>query len=547
MSDDLDLMERFELLATADFGPAASTAALRGRVAQRRRRRRVVAGSALGVVVILALVGALTARGGAPADDLRTVAPAPSGRKVPASYGTGPRLVVGAVPTDLSSTGCGRQFGEEELASCTFAIPADPERSGLVLLLKPAPAAARQAWVAGDAAAAAAAIEQPSGSPTFIQLGGRRVLSMGANGPDSEAYAVLLGSHFVFIGNQGASDGQLATIVGGLATEPVDLGFTIPVSALPSGAHALAEGQRRRWFTPDTQAPERSYETGGRVAGISYEVPGVVSDLEVDVVRDVDAESYVETWAEQIQRAEGLDASPIEANGRAGMRVRARFAGVAGETGAVQDRLAVVVDPDTVILVEGSVDLADDLLGIAGRTTVSPVDPFANAASKGEGSAEATGWYLPSGLPDGWTVDRGVAQATDGSGEAQLWLTSPTGNLFIVTLAVPRDGPDHTDRAKRHPVRGVDEPVWAEPVDDAGDGLPYRRLRTSRPGAAIDLVLLGTPHGEKPTAQGFDESDELIASLVPATTDEWRRALRDIPAPPSLLGASTLEALPDAT
>ena len=546
MSDDLDLVERFEALAAADFAPAAPTAALRARVARRRHRRRLVGGSALGVLVVLALLGALLAGRGRPAGEVRTVAPKPAVRKVPASYGTGPRLVVGAVPPAMSSEGCGIQLGEGEMASCSFGIPATGERTSLILLLRPAPAAAQTAWNADDAPAAAVALGWENGTPSFVEIGGRKVLSMGTTGPTT-AYLVLIGSHWITVLDQDASDDQVATVVAGLGVEPADEGFAIPLDALPAGARAMAQGQQRLWFTPDRSAPDRSYETGGDVSGITYEVPDVPSYLQVDVVRDVDAESYLETWADQIERTEGLAATDIEAEGRPGQWVRAQFPGVTGELGDVGDRLAVMVDEETVILVSGSVEIADELLAIAGRTTVAAVDPTSATTVPGAGSTDPTGWYLPSGLPDGWTLDRGVAQATDGSGEAQLWLTSPTGNLYVVTLSVPGAVEGHSGQAERHPVPGLTAPVWAEPVGDPGDGPPFQRLRTEQPGAVIEVVALGQPRDEEPTVQGLDETDELIASLVPATTDEWRRALRDLPAPPSLLGASDLEALPDDT
>lgn len=564
MPEDLDLAERFEPLATAPFVAPTDTSALMARVAERRRARRVlIAGGVAATVAVVGSLGILAALA-APSDDgatdeLHTVAPTePEESSVPASYGTGPRLVLGTVPEDLASEGCTTDvFGEGEIAACTLGQPATPdENDGILLVLEPATPEVLAAWERGDVAALARPHGQESGE--FRTMGGRDVLDLGERqtpGPVgrpvrvSHTYDVLIDEYVVSIFTEGVDEEQVDAVVRGLGVDPVDLGFAISVDALPPGARAIAQGQERLWYQPDPQDPGRSDDNGGSAAGVTYMVGDEIVPLSVHVVRDVDAADYLDAWATQ-QPGEAPSVEPVTANGRAGSLARVRFGGIAEEAGEAEgERVAVAVDDATVIIVEGKVSQHDALMAIAGRTRVAeatPAPPPDSSEPHGSGApaAETTGWYLPVDLPVGWVLDRGQAQGTDGSGEAQLWLTSPSGNVVVVTLKVPRDGTDWRDPdAERLQVRGADGPVYLQPTREGGPS--YRTLVANRAGAVIIVDLLGTPKGDEPSPVGDAETDELMGSLASATTAEWRRYLGSVPATPALLEADSLVDLPD--
>lgn len=566
MPDDLDLLERFEPLATAPFVEPTATSALVARVAQRRRTRRLAASGAAIVIAIVASLGAVAVvgapSGDGPADELRTVAPSEAEESsVPASYGTGPRLVLGAVPEELASEGCSTDFFGPGDIACTLGQPATPdENDGIILVLQAASPAEQAAWDRGDAATLAQ--EHGHDDAEFRAIGGRDVLDLGERRTPSpkgrpervtHSYQVLAGAFVIEVFTEGVTEEQVAEVIRGLGTEPVDLGFAISVDALPAGARAIAQGQERLWYQPDPQDPSRSDDNGGLVAGITYAVGDEVVPVAVHVVRGVDAADYIEAWAQQ-QPGDAPETEPITANGRIGAIAQVRFRGIPEEAGEGEgERIAVAVDDETVIIVEGKVSQHDALVAIAGRTRVAdsapapaPTAPGSSTGEDGGTTAAGTGWYLPADLPDGWVLDRGQAQAADSSGEAQLWLTSPSGNVFVVTLKVPRGGTSwRSPEAVRHEVPGSDWPVYLQPEEENGPS--YRSLVANRPDADVLVDLLGTPKGGEPSPLGNDETDELLAALVPASTDEWRAYLGGVPATPALLEADTLVDLPDET
>ncbi|MGN6694631.1 MAG: hypothetical protein ACTHN0_10685 [Aquihabitans sp.] len=584
MSDDLDLQERFAPLATAAFVETTDPAVLHQRVARRRRRHRIAVGSVAAAIVLTGSLAALAvARGGRPGtiDQIHAGTTEPSGPTttrvpgVPASYGTEPRLVLGSVPEGMASQGCGSEDkAGARIVTCTLGIPATavPDGINLGADLDGAPDDVVAAWDRRDATDVADLVFAGEGDPAFTTIAGRTVLSLGETDrvdgtsfdlPDrvTRSYALLAGPLLIQINAEGVTEDQLATVVRGLTTEPVDLGFAIPDGILPSATRAIAEGQQRLWFQPDQLDPTRSVDNGGNASGITYQVDGQRTGVSVSVVRDVDAATYVTTWAAQQESrnpAAQTVLEDIEPSGRPGKQLGLRAGGAANGSASTQ-RLAVVADAHTVVLVEGPSGLQAVLQELAGATVVHPEtgEPPAATTSTTTPSEEATtttppstatGWYIPEGLDAGWKLDQAAVQGVDGSGQAQLWFDSPAGNLIVITLRVPDGGPWHSDQATPHPVAGSIRPVYRE---QSGGGEHEARL-TARDGANIRISWLQRNVADPdPTdaqrAEAGRELDQLVVALVPATAAEWRAFVAPVAPPAALLEAATLEALPDET
>jgi hypothetical protein len=410
MADDGDLIERLERLASASFGPLTDVGVLRARVARRRRRRRAfVAGGTVGVVAVLASLGLLAASaaqgGDGPADEVHAVAPTtPAPATVPASYGTGPRLVLGTVPAELASHGCHREDLHGTVTLCTLGVPATAVPDGITVILRPLSAAGKAAWDSGDPVATAAVLQRPNDQARFIDIGGRRTLAMGevdrvdgsALGFDdrvAQSFEVRIGEFTVQLNTEGITAPQLDAVVGGLSLDPVDLGFSIPDGILPAGTQVIAEGQQRLWFEPDALAPERSDDNGGAAAGITYQLADQGNPVAVSVVRGVDARSYVESWADQRRRLHDGEPTEVRLGDRTGVRFRTAYGGIAAEGGTTADLLAVEADDRTVVLVEGPTEVASLLDQIAERTAVAPAAP----------PQPTTATTTSSALPADWT------------------------------------------------------------------------------------------------------------------------------------------------
>jgi hypothetical protein len=491
---------------------------------------------------------------------------------VPASYGTGPRLVLGVVPEAMASQGCGSegQAGANgaTVVTCTLGIPATavPDGINLGTDLDGAPDDVVAAWDRRDAAALADLVFASNGTPAFATIAGRAVLALGETDrvdgssfdlPDrvTRTYAILVGPLLVQINAEGVTDDQLATVVRGLAARPVDLGFAVPDGILPDTARAISEGQQRLWFEPNPLDPARSVDNGGSASGITYQLDGQRTALTVSVVRDVDAGQYVDTWASQQgsrSPAARTGIEDIDPGGRPGKQLSLRAAGAANGPASTQ-RLAVAADDATVVLVEGPNALSGVLRDIAGSTVVhpdvggAPIAPTTEATTTTSPST-ATGWYVPQGLGAGWKLQNAVVQGVDGSGQAQLWFDSPSGNLLVVTLRVPDGQPWHSDEATLHPVAGSDEPVYRE---QSGGGEHEARL-VARDGATIRVSWLQRNVADPDSTavqqeQAGRELDRLVVALKPATADEWRAFIAPADPPAPLLDAATLAALPDET
>lgn len=594
MSDDLDLMERFEPLATAAFVARTDPSLLRRRVGERRRRRRMAAGGTAAVVVVLGTIAALAlARGedGSGAVDQVRAGPAepvvPDASGPPASFGTRPRLVVGVVPEGMASQGCGADDeGQGLVVTCGLGVPATavPDGINLATDLDGAPDDVVSAWDDGEAEAVGNLVFGGEGDPAFTTIAGRKVLALGETDrvdgspfdqPDRVArtYAVLSGALLIQINAEGVTEDQLAAVIGGLGTEPADLGFSIPDGVLPGSVRAVAQGQQRPWYEPDPLDPSRSVDPGGDAAGITYAIDGQSSELSVTVVRGVDAAPYVDTWGRQQEQQDPASRTAIDdidAGGRVGKQVGLRPGGAAGAAPSGR-RVAVAADATTVVLVEGPTTLDDVIEELAARTDVQPPafgstgptttqvpgdpdtpDPDTPDPGREQATTTApsvgTGWYVPEGLPSGWTLEQTLVQGVDGSGQAQLWMGSPTGNLVLVTLRVPVAGSEHTEQATPYPLPGSTRPVYREPSAEPG----YDSRVTSRDDADIRVDWIERKAGDPdptPADQevGNAEIDQLLLALVPATAGEWRAFIAPTNPATPLLQAATLEALPDAT
>jgi hypothetical protein len=162
-----------------------------------------------------------------------------------------------------------------------------------------------------------------------------------------------------------------------------------------------------------------------------------------------------------------------------------------------------------------------------------------------------TGWYLPGDLP-GWTVDQAVAQAADGKGEAQLWLTGPTGARVILSLKVPHDGPSHPTDAELHPLRGTTRSAYLKTfqVGGAGQGGPAgweAVLWADWPGATLIATSVPPPDDALTEQEAIDLLDAVVSALRPTATASWRAFLGTVgSADPALIEAETLDDLPDA-
>ncbi|MCU1378659.1 MAG: hypothetical protein JWN29_1642 [Acidimicrobiales bacterium] len=390
--DDADLTSRFDAIAGVVLANRTDVSVLARLAGRRRRRRRVVVATGLGAVAIVAGAAIAAARpalapittrtGPASPADATTMTATTSPPIEPAAKGG---LVISAVPDGLAFRAC-RRIPGEAFSYCTFDDPATPNMDGVNIAThdEPVSAAALAAWDRGDATAAAADLATGTAA-RFATLAGRTVLELGITDElrvdgfptiVSRTYEVLLGTRVVQLnvsGGTGVSaaevDAQVATFVGGLGLDPIDLGFEVDPGALPPDAQIAGRGPRSYWWEPDKIHPEQSSRRAGQTVGITYVTPTSRAGIEVEVISGVDPKAYVDqATAFAVDRR-----AMVAASTRVGGRPATVLTGRADAVGSPRGRVRVlVVEGDHVLEVSTDIGSRAAIERLAAGVTVRP-------------------------------------------------------------------------------------------------------------------------------------------------------------------------------
>ena len=160
-----------------------------------------------------------------------------------------------------------------------------------------------------------------------------------------------------------------------------------------------------------------------------------------------------------------------------------------------------------------------------------------------------TGWYVPGPLA-GWKVEKAVAQAADGKGEAQLWLVDPRGATVIVSIKLPNGGPSQPTDADLHPLPGTTRPAYLKTYRaEGGRGGSTEQeaiLWADWPGATLIADVAPPPGGELSEHEAVDLLDAVMSGLHQTDTETWRAFLDTAgEVDRALLEAESLDDLPD--
>ncbi|MEZ5137361.1 MAG: hypothetical protein R2702_05745 [Acidimicrobiales bacterium] len=379
--DDAVLAQVLER-GVADDGARPPIDGLRARSARRRRRRRGVLGASAAVAVVVLAAVAVAAAGGRDVDQLRTGPPptAPVASTEVAAVDRPATLTIGAVPAPASSSGCSLLEPASGLRTCALAVPgaAIPTSINLSWVPGSATGAVRSAWDAGDAAGVADLLGWGiDGTPSFADLGGRRVLAFGevsrVDGsslglPDRVAsgHAVLVGDAVVQISSEVAED-VLAEVVAGLEAAPRWAAVDGVLDLLPAGTEVVGQGVRSRWaratgFQRNVTGPPPATGYGIDLVDPATGRRGV----SIEVTDGLDVAAFLDGLRSRSGAAYGA----VELDGRRAVRIGPDDAPALGTEVIVTwgPQLLVAVDDDTLLSVVASSSRVEvDLDAVARR------------------------------------------------------------------------------------------------------------------------------------------------------------------------------------
>lgn len=302
--DDASLAEGLSRLAASSDAAAPSVAVLARRVERRRRRRRAGAAAGVAVVVLVAGIGLAALIDRKDAGQRSSVLASSGGRDRGTGAAPASVFTVGEVPRSLSFRSCGASAGDGDPSvvhdiTCQWDDPETAAVDGVRLtrVIGGATPALRDAWAAGDAAAALAASGggDPGAQPRFTTVGDTTVLALDAPSDlPPAAFRYLVGEDLVDIGASGATEPELARIVDSTTMAPPAGPVVAALDALPAGSSVLIQGPRPLWSEPNQLDPGTRSPFGGTTYGADLQVGGSADVVDLDVTSDVDADAILD-------------------------------------------------------------------------------------------------------------------------------------------------------------------------------------------------------------------------------------------------------------